>query len=538
MSKFASKANLRKINLYASGCVAVVAANLLITQNAMAQTRAPAKQDCAAIARAALPQATIKLAKDVPAGDFLAPAETNGAGAPQLIQNLPAFCRVWAVARPTADSEINFEVWMPTAGWNGKFMGVGNGVWRGSLSFPAMAQMLTRGYAVASTDTGHLGPSGDASFALGHPEKLIDFGHRGVHTMTVLSKSLVNTYYGQAAKYSYWNGCSSGGKQGLKEAQFYPEDYDGIIAGAPANRWTHLLTWENYLAQAVARDLRNFIPADKYSLINRAVLALCDEIDGVKDGLIDDPRRCNFRAADLKIECRDGATENCLTTNQLGLLDIAYAPMRDRSGKVIFPRLQPGTELGFQGLLGRAPFETSVSYYKYVVHENPNWSVLDFNLERDLPIAVAKDRAGGRLDAYDPDLRPFNARGGKILMYMGWSDQLIAPELSTDYYESVQNEMGPSVTNFFRLFMVPGMLHCQGGSGPDQFDKVRIIEDWVERGIAPERIEAVQRGTTATQGQVAINVTRSRPLCVYPAVAKYRGQGSIDDSANFECRKS
>src|SRR5947208_4555408 len=259
---------------------------------------------CEKLASLALPNTTITVAQSVAAGEFKPPA---GPAVP--FENLPAFCRVAATLTPSKDSDIKIEVWLPVSGWNGKFQAVGNGGWSGAVSLGALASAVRRGYAAASTDTGHSG--GSASFALGHPEKLVDFAWRAVHEMTVQAKAIVSAYYGSGPKFSYWNGCSSGGKQGLKEAQRFPKDYDGIIAGAPANYWTHLMAGDLWPAHATHKDPASYIPPEKYQLIHRAALEACDALDGVKDGLLEDPTRCNFDAKTLL--CAGEDTSACLT---------------------------------------------------------------------------------------------------------------------------------------------------------------------------------------------------------------------------------
>jgi len=279
---------------------------------------------CERLARLSLPTTQITSAETVAAGAFVPPGLPAGAPAipAAAVRNLPAFCRVAATLTPTSDSDVKIEVWLPASGWNGKFQGVGNGGWSGAIVYFALAAALRDGYATASTDTGHSGGSG--SFALGHPEKLIDFGYRAVHEMTLKAKSIVKAYYGEAPRLSYWNGCSSGGKQGLKEAQRFPEDYDGIIAGAPANNWTHLEAQQIWIAQAVHRDEASFIPASKYPLIHRAVIHACDALDGVIDGLLENPAACRFDPSVL--QCKAGDEPTCLTAAQVDSARKIYSP--------------------------------------------------------------------------------------------------------------------------------------------------------------------------------------------------------------------
>ncbi len=454
------------------------------------------------------------MAQPVAAGDFSPPP---GAA----LKSLPAFCRVAATLAPSKDSEIKIEVWLPASGWNGKFQAIGNGGWSGAIGYAALARALVQGYATASTDTGHSGGSG--SFALGYPEKLIDFAYRAVHEMTVRSKAIVSAYYGNGPKFSYWNGCSSGGKQGLKEAQRFPADFDGIIAGAPANYWTHLVAGSLWIAQAVHKDEASYIPASKYPLIHKAVLEASDAMDGVKDGVIEDPTRCRF---DPKVlECKGSDSSMCLTPPQVEAVRKIYGPARNpRTGQEIFPGLEPGSELGWGGLAGPQAFPIASDHFKYVVFKDPNWDWRTINFDTDVALADKID--DGMLNAMDPDLKAFIGHGGKLLMYHGWNDQLISPQNSINYYRSVAETLRGSV----RLFMVPGMNHCAGGDGTSTFDAVGALEQWVEQKHAPEQILA----SHMTNGTPGI-VDRTRPLCPYPQVAQYKGSGSTDDAANFVC---
>ena len=352
---------------------------------------------------------------------------------------LPAFCRVAATLTPTADSRIRIEVWMPASGWNGKFQAVGNGGWNGNIEYLGLAEALGRGYAAASTDTGHVGNS--AGFAVGHPEKLIDFGYRAVHEMTVRAKAIVNTFYGRRPGLSYWVGCSSGGKQGLKEAQRFPDDYDGIIAGAPANAWTHLAASSVWIAQATLGSSASRVPAAKYALLHKAALDACDALDGVEDGVIADPTRCHFDPQVL--QCREGDEgAGCLTAAQVDAVRKIYSGPKDpRNGKPIFPGLEPGSELGWFELAGGPRVGTSAAdHFKYVVFRNLRWDFRTFTFDRD--VALTDEIDDGLINATDPNLAPFVARGGKLLIYHGWSDPLIAPRSTVEYYTSVTSTLG------------------------------------------------------------------------------------------------
>jgi feruloyl esterase len=455
-------------------------------------------------------------------------AESVKAGGEAKYPKLPAFCRVAATLRPSSDSEIRIEVWLPdAAAWNGKYEGTGNGGWGGSIDQGELAAAVMRGYAASSSDTGHTG--GSASFALGHPEKLIDFGYRAIHGMTAAAKFLIAAFYGDGPKLAYFEGCSSGGRQALMEAQRFPDDYDGIIAGATTNNWTKMMFGRIWVAQATLSDPASYIPPAKYPMIHRAVLAACDAMDGVKDGVLNQPMKCGFDPGALA--CKDGTDgADCLTRPQVKAANRIYAPATNpRTGEQIFPPMERGSELVWGRLAGGPePIELATDYFKYVVFEDPKWDFRTLNFDGDLTKAMKRD--GGVLSAVNPDLRPFFARGGKLITYHGWTDQQVMPENSINYYESVVSAVGAAKTDAsYRLFMVPGMNHCGGGDGPNTFDMLAALETWREDGKAPDAVVA----SHATGGVV----DRTRPLCAYPEVAKYSGSGSTDEAANFACVK-
>jgi feruloyl esterase len=513
----------RRVDL---GSRLALATLLTILSAPAAWAAAPAGASCESLATLSLPRTTITLAQSLSAGSFTPPTP-SGAHPGRPLQDLPGFCRVAATASPTADSVIKFEVWLPAANWNGKFQGVGNGGWAGTISYNEMALALRRGYAVASTDTGHEGTGGDASFAFGHPEKLVDFAERSVHEMTVQAKALIAAFYGQAPRYSYWNGCSTGGRQGLMEAQRYPRDYNGIAAGAPANYWTHLMFATLWPAKADLIDPASYIPPSKYELIHQAAFAACDALDGVADHIITDPTRCHFDPGVLT--CKGADTVDCLTAPQVKAARMIYAgPTNPRTKKQIFPGLEPGSESGWQAEAGGPqPFPIPQSYFQYVVFKNPQWDFRTLSYDRDVALADKADH--GLLNAINPHLKAFRDSGGKLLLYHGWIDNLIAPRASVNYYQSVVTTMGgrQQTDDFFRLFMVPGMGHCGGGPGPSDFDRVRVIEQWVEQGVAPDKIVATRNNKDLPR--------MTRPLCPYPEVPQWKGSGSTFDAANFVC---
>lgn len=478
-----------------------------------------AAASCESLKALALPDTTIVSAEVVPTGPFTPPTG-NG---PQASRPLPipvAACRVTGVITPA----VRFEVWMPAAGWNGKFQGVGGGGFAGVISYGAIATALGRGYATASTDTGHSTPGG--SWALGRPELVVDFAYRAVHEMTVKAKAIVETFYGRGPRLSYFVGCSTGGRQGLMEAQRFPADYDGVVAGAPASYWTHLMAGTLAPALVTLRDPSAHLSSAKLATLNTAALAACDANDAVRDALIEHPPACPFDPGTLI--CHGAESNACLTAPQVAAARAIYAPsVNPRTKATIFPGMAPGSEITWAALAGGPqPFSIPVDFYKYFVHADPNWDWRTFDLDKD--VAAGDEKFGALLNATDPNLRAFKARGGKLVMYHGWNDQLIQPGNSIDYYTSVQATMGASETDdFLRLFMAPGMQHCAGGVGPNTFDAVSALEAWVERGTKPAHLVA----SHATNGVV----DRTRPLCPYPQVATYSGRGSIDDAANFTC---
>ena len=479
---------------------------------------------CESLSSLRLADTTVIMAQVVPAGQFSPPNAGQGqkGNGRNPYQDLPEFCRVAATLKPTSDSDIKVEFWLPASGWNRKLEAVGNGGWAGVISYSAMAEAVRAGYASVSTDTGHVGGSG--SFALEHPERLIDFGWRSEHEMTVKAKAVIQAFYGSGPRLSYWNGCSTGGRQGLKEAQKFPDDYEGIIAGAPANR-TALALWAAF---ALLKNSESYIPPTKYPLVHQAALDACDALDGVKDGLIEDPTRCHFDPRVLLCKGADGPS--CLTAPQVEAARNMYAPGRNpRTGAELFASLVPGTELGW-GVLGSGPDPSAniFDHFKYVVYKDPTWDWRTFDF--DTGIARAEQPDNAVMNATDPNLSAFFAHNGKLLLYHGWSDTNVATLNTLKYYKTVVDTMGGAAKTMdhIRLFLEPGMGHCGGGEGPNVFDKVGTLERWVEQGKAPEKIVA----SHSKDGKV----DRTRPLCPYPEVARYKGTGSIDDAASFACQ--
>ena len=459
-------------------------------------------------------------------GEFLLPEGRN----PE-VPDLPAFCRVTATLTPSSDSEIQFEVWMPAAGWNEKFLAAGgatgaNSALGGSINYRPMIAALRSGYATAGTDNGHTGAT--LSFAPEHPKKLVDFAYRAAHEMTVTAKAMIAAYYEGDPVYSYWNACAAGGRQGLAEVQRYPEDYDGLIVSDPANYWSRLQTWSMLLWQTANLDEASYIPPDKLPMIHQAALDACDARDGVTDGVIDSPTSCPFNPEVLTCAAGDGP--NCLTSPQVETATRIYAPaVNPQTGEEIFPGLQPGSELGWNRLAGPNQPYYATETFQHLVFNDPDWDPRTRPLNYDSDVALA-DESLRILHSNDPNLGPFFDRGGKIIAYAGWSDPLISPLNDVNYYRSVARELGgvSQIDDSYRLFMVPGMNHCGGGNGTSTFDMLTALERWVEQGEVPDRIEAAR----VVDGVVV----RTRPLCPYPQLAAYTGSGSTDDAASFVCQ--
>ncbi|HLK03811.1 MAG TPA: tannase/feruloyl esterase family alpha/beta hydrolase [Candidatus Acidoferrum sp.] len=506
---------------------------------------------CESLAQLKLPQAKILAAEIVPAGAFKSPVPPPPwmVGIEQLYKSLPAFCRVAVQATPSSDSDIRIEVWLPAENWNGKLQVHGNGGFAGEADLPHLATSILSGYAAASTDTGHTGTAVDAHWALGHPEKVTDFGHRAIHVTTVLAKEITRARFGKDARYSYFLGCSNGGRQALMEAQRYPGDFNGILAGAPANYWSHLLTSGLWDMQALLAEDASYIPANKLPAIAHAVNAACDAQDGVTDGILNDPRKCAFKPESML--CKNGDAADCLTQPQIAALKKIYEGPHNAAGK-IFPGFLPGAEEGPGGwstwIVGAAPGKSLIAaftygYYANIVYEKPDWSFKSADLPES--VKLADEKTSKILNATDPDLAPFKSNGGKLILYHGWNDPAISALNTIDYWEAVRARLGAAPTDSFaRLYMLPGVQHCSGGVGPDltssldgpgprdaQHNVVTALETWVEKGTAPSAIIA----TKYVSDDPAKGAKLSRPICPYPQVAKYKGSGDPNDAANFSC---
>ena len=448
----------------------------------------------------------------------------------------PEHCHVFLMAQP----EINIEVNLP-GNWNGRFYMFGNGGWAGeSFDAPGRianhARAMRAGFATASTDTGHsAAQESGASFALNR-QKLLDFGFRSLHVTAVAAKLLVRRYYGADPSKSYYDGCSQGGRQGLTIAQRFPEDFDGIIAGAPALYNSGNMVARAYWMQGMGA---NPFPPAKLRLLADRVYEKCDAKDGLKDGLIDNPLRCGFKATEDLPRCAEGKDQpDCFTAAEIASANRIYSDIF-RQGKRFFPGWPVGAEVfgpnGQSGWFGQevsVPDRGSVwatyaqAFLRYMAMPNadPEQTIAGFDIDKDLPRLAFLHQV---IDANDPDLSAFRQHGGKLIMYFGWADPQLNPRVAVEYYEQVVDRMGESTGDFARLFMVPGMFHCGGGVGTSVFDVATPLLRWVESGDAPKAIAA----SRVSNG----SVIRTRPLCPYPQVARYKGSGSIDDAANFSC---
>jgi len=528
-----------------------VAIVLFLSGTASAQDTSSAPQSCEKLSQLAVSKAKIVSAQTVEAGTFAPPAAMSPwlTGSPDLYKTLGAFCRVVVEATPSADSSIKIEVWMPTEGWNGRFRGQGNGGFAGEIDYRRLGLAVQQKYASAATDTGHSAGGTDARWALGHPKKVIDFGYRAIHEMTQIAKTVISAFYGTNAQHSYFDNCSNGGRQALMEAQRFPRDYDGIISGAPANYWTHLLTKALADSHATTLDPASYIPASKVPALARAVNAACDVQDGVTDGVLNDPRQCKFDPAVLLCKAED-STE-CLTASQVTALKKLYEGPRDAKGALIFPGYLPGAEEGEGGwglwITGPAPrqslmFAFGIGYFSNMVYAKSDWDYRNTKVNDGLKAAERK--TAKILNATNPNLAAFKARGGKLILYHGWNDAAISALNTINYYNSVASKMGQAEADAFsRLYMVPGLQHCGGGPGANAFGQLGqgardpqhnmelALVEWVEKGVAPSAIVA----TKFVDEDPSKGVKLTRPLCPYPQVAKFNGDGDPNDAASFVC---
>lgn len=501
---------------------------------------APAPKTCeaAAFADVQVPGATVTAVAAVAAGSYQPPDSRTA------LPDLPAFCRIEAVAAPTAQSHIRFQLWVPAGeAWNGKLVATGNGGYSPALSYADMAYALRQGYAVLGGDTGH--QTEDMLWSVGQPEKIIDWGTRSINAITTAGKQLLAALRAEPARRAYYLGCSTGGHQGFAEAQRYPEDFDGIIAGAPGNNRTALnieFLWRFRANRPQGVNTTQFLDGAKLQLITRRAVAACDALDGVADGVIDDPRQCTTAHFDVEaLRCPAGDGADCLTDAQIDAARKIYqGPRNVRTGAQLYPGWPVGSESGWSAYLGTSePVRTD--FWRYWVYDNPQWDWWTFDFDRDVDYAYAK--IAPLVDQTRTDLSAFRAAGGKMIVYHGWNDAVVSAYDSIGYYERVRAAQGSqdAMDTFYRLLLVPGMGHCSGGPGATVLradgslvppgpgrDLLAALDRWVEQGQAPDDFVATRVSDGAVQ--------RTRPLCAYPKQAIYGGAGSTDEAASYACR--
>lgn len=513
----------------------VLASSIVVLAAACSERTSPQTENslspiaCEDLVTQLVANTTIVSAARVPAGAFQSPGPVVP-GPIADFSRLPAFCRVTGSISPTSDSDIRFELWLPADNWNGRFLQTGNGGAAGVIMYASLAEPLFRGYAVANTDTGHQGAGGEFSWAVGQPEKLIDYQYRAVRELTAVGKAITEARYGTAPEKSYWSGCSTGGRQGLLEAQRFADDYDAVIAGAPANNWTPLMALSIHIQNNLGPD---GIAVDKLSVLNEAAIAACDANDGVTDRVITEPDECDFDPVD--VQCDEGQLAQCLGAQEVAAAKRIYAGVVGTDGNVIMPGTGPGSE-PLWAWYASPQFGIGTSYFRNIVMNDPEWNPATFDITRDLDRADRAD--GGVTAAMDPDLSEFVTRGGKLLIYHGTTDGLIPFENSVNYFEAVVDALGEdAVRDSVSLYLVPGMNHCSGGEGAFAVDWLTAMEEWVERGRVPDVLDASHPPVVAGPPGTPPVESRpfTRPLCPYPLVATYRGSGDDTDATNFEC---
>lgn len=530
----------------ALGGAATVAGFVLATQMiapaAASQGASPTgdhAERCAALKGRTLGGAVVESGEQVAKGDTLLKTPFGD------VKARAAFCKIKAKTSSGPGSTIKLEVYLPND-WNGKLVGVGGGGLAGGLATASLTlgSAVEQGYAGVATDAGH-DEAPNAAWAINAPIRIKDFGFNANHLGAQAAKAAITTYYGQPAKKAYFHGCSNGGRDALMLAQRFPQDYDGIVAGAPAANYTGVMAsfMRNQQLFTKTPAAQSLLP--KLSLLHDAVLQKCDKLDGVADGVLEDPRACKFDPAEL--QCKPGQdSAKCLTPSEIGYARAVYQGTRGRNGKVIYPGLPVSSEYSASavGPLGWGPWFMAAPYsgsnlakdfYRGLVKQDVNWDPASFQLDADN--AEAKARVGADVDALDPNLKPFIKRGGKLLIYQGWEDAAIPAAATLEYYGAVRHRLGRAADDSVRLFMAPGMNHCGQGPGPNVLDQIGDIDRWISTGKAPQQILAIRpsNGLAVFMGAKA-QVVRSRPLCAYPMVSTYNGAGSTDEAANFSCK--
>jgi Tannase and feruloyl esterase len=504
---------------------------------------------CADLTGLSLPDTKITLARSYDPGETVSGVTKAPVG----------LCRVAGTVKPSTDSNIKFEVWIPADGsWNGRFEQIGNGGFAGTVWVSYIADAVSRGYAAAATDDGTAGPPPGAATFLGHPDVQEDYGYRAIKVTTDNSRAIIKALTGQYPRYSYFSGCSDGGREALVEAQRYPTDFDGVIVGSPSNDLVGLLgasfLWnmQALLSGPKTRGIPDaYIPPSKLNILSKLAISQCVGRDGgiPTDPFLNDPTECNFDVAAAQCKA-DQDSDTCLTAAQVKAARKIYWGPHNLKGELIFPGLEPGSESNAtdwpEWLVGTSPVFLggqdllTKDFWCDEVLQEPNCRFLHIqeNLEK-MAASVASV-----VNATNPDLSQFRNHGGKLIQYAGWADAAIAPQSGLDYYAKVTRVMG-DVHDFYRVFMAPGMAHCYGGAGPNSFgngtsigpvvdaehDLLKALERWVEQGIAPDQIIA----TKYFKDDPAKGVAFQRPLCPYPLIARYSGYGNTSEPSSFEC---
>ena len=500
--------------------------------------------DCATLAKFKPSVATTLQVSEVVNGTAAAPWTTpTNLFAPTGVKVPTSLCRVTGSIKPTSNSDIRFELWLPPtrAAWNGKFSGTAAGGSTGVILYSALVDPLQRGYAAMGHDNGHVSTSSfeqswafDSATNTVRTDLITDFGYRAQHVATVVAKEIAGAFYGSAPARSYYNGCSQGGHHGMMEVQRYPEDYDGIVAGAHGGDWVGMMSSEAYSAIAVVKNARaGGLTTPQQVALNSAALAACDASDGVVDKLIQNPQNCQFDPAVIQCGAPGVDPATCLSAAQVQATRQIYTGPRRLNGLSVSPGYSIGSEIFWNQTWNAATILQSGSYYDFfrlILKKDPNFDFLTINFDADVDAGRAE--YGPIYNAVNPDLSTFKARSGKLIMYHGWADPLIAPQLSVDSWQRIQDSMGAASTKeFARLFMVPGMGHCAGGSASNA-DWLTALEKWVEQGVAPD---ATNTANTIVASGTIDGTARTRPLCPYPQVQKYKGSGDINVAANFTC---
>lgn len=522
--------------LLGSGAAAAIALASLLGLSAASSRSAEAGEPrrgaassdtCSALKGMRLQHGTVIAAERYQAGDPIVGGVTAGAKAET------ALCRTRIQLSAGAGSDIQVEIWLPER-WNDKMMGLGGGGFDGSLS-PSGASALNKaaaqGYAVIANDAGHTPAPSVGTWAHGAPQKIVDFGHRAGHLAAVSGREVIKAFYGSPARRAYFTGCSNGGRDGISLVSRYPEDYDAVVAGAPAIRYTEVVTqliWYSRAAKTLGSPAN---AAAKLDLVHKAVLAKCDKLDGVTDGILENPRACPF---DLRtLACGDGSASACLSPVEVKAFETIYGGMRWNDGRKIIS----GPALGSEGspgnwgawITGPVPALAGQEFYRWMVYDDPQWNVDTFDMDKDY--AAALKRSVPVINADSPDIGAFTRRGGKLIIYQGWDDPVITPASTIEYVEKVRKSVGPRGAQQVKLFMVPGMAHCGGGPGATAFDMQAALEKWDQQGIAPQRVLATKPDVPSGEPPM------SRPLCAWPMTAHYDGKGSPRSAESFVCRK-